>query len=124
MMNVYNGNVVTDANAVAVIKLPRYFGALNRDFRYQQTVIGVMAQAIVDKEIKNNQFTIRSSLPHVRVSWQVTGIRQDPFANGHRIRVEEDKPPYERGTYLHPVEHGKPLRLSFDHQRSAGSITP
>jgi hypothetical protein len=27
----------------------------------------------------------------MKVSWQVTGIRQDAFANEHRIPVEEDK---------------------------------
>jgi trimeric autotransporter adhesin len=36
------------------------------------------------------------------VSWQVTGIRQDAFANAHRIPVEEQKPEPERGKYLHP----------------------
>jgi len=29
------------------------------------------------------------------VSWQVTGIRKDAFANEHRIPVEENKPPTE-----------------------------
>jgi hypothetical protein len=42
------------------------------------------------------------------VSWQVTGIRQDAYANAHRIVVEEDKPPAERGAYLHPTELGQP----------------
>jgi hypothetical protein len=30
------------------------------------------------------------------------GIRQDAYANAHRIQVEEEKPPQERGHYLHP----------------------
>ena len=38
----------------------------------------------------------------MKVSWQVTGIRKDPWANAHRIQVEEDKPDKERGYYLHP----------------------
>ena len=37
-----------------------------------------------------------------KVSWQVTGIRQDAWANAHRIPNEEDKPQEQRGTYLHP----------------------
>ena len=37
----------------------------------------------------------------MKVSWQVTGIRQDAFANANRIPVEEDKPARERGKYLH-----------------------
>jgi hypothetical protein len=102
MMNVYNGNITTDAHGMATIILPEYFDALNRDFRYQLTVIGQFAQAIVAKEIRCNRFTIRTNKPGVKVSWQVTGIRQDAWANAHRIPVEEQKPDKERGMYLYP----------------------
>ncbi len=107
MKNIYDGNVVTDVNGDAVIELPDYFEALNRDFRYQLTVIGQFAQAIVADEIKGNRFAIKTNAPSVKVSWQVTGIRQDAWANKNRIQVEEDKPEAERGYYLHPAEHGK-----------------
>ncbi len=40
MKNVYDGNVVLDAVGQAVVELPDYFDALNRDFRYQLTAIG------------------------------------------------------------------------------------
>jgi hypothetical protein len=56
--------------------LPDWFEALNRDFRYQLTVIGEFTQAIVASEISHNQFTIRTDKPNVKVSWQVMGIRQ------------------------------------------------
>jgi hypothetical protein len=102
MMNIYNGNVVTDSHGIATVELPSYFEALNQDFRYQLTVIGQFAQAIVAKEIANNQFTIQTDKPAVKVSWQVTGIRHDAYAEAHRVVVEEDKPAAERGTYLHP----------------------
>ena len=90
MMNVYNGNAVTDAKGFAVVHLPNYFQALNRDFRYQLTPIGRNgwdARAGVWKEIGGNTFTIRTDKPHVKVSWQVTGIRHDKWANAHRIKV-------------------------------------
>jgi hypothetical protein len=45
------------------------------------------------------------------VSWQVTGVRQDPFAEAHRIVPEESKAPQERGRYLHPQLHGQPAAL-------------
>jgi hypothetical protein len=106
MMNVYNGNVTTNKHGLAVVTLPEYFEALNRDFRYQLTVIGQFAQAIVAKEISRNQFTIRTSHPNVKVSWQVTGIRHDAYADAHRIQVEEEKPPQEQGHYLHPELFG------------------
>ncbi len=34
--------------------------------------------------------------------WQVTGIRQDAWANNNRIPIEEAKSERERGYYLHP----------------------
>jgi hypothetical protein len=108
MKNIYDGMVTTDANGEAVVELPSYFEALNRDFRYQLTVIGAFAQAIIAGEIADNHFTIKTDKPNLKVSWQVTGIRQDAYANAHRIVVEEDKPAAERGTYLHPTEQGLP----------------
>ena len=108
MMNIYNGNVVTDEEGWAVVVLPGWFEALNRDFRYQLTVIGRFAQAIVAEEIHDGRFAIRTNLGHVKVSWQVTGIRHDPWAEAHRIPVEEIKPEAERGTYLVPELYGQP----------------
>jgi hypothetical protein len=107
MMNIYNGNVTTDKRGLAIVTLPDYFEALNRDFRYQLTVIGQFAQAIVAREVKDKQFTIKTSTPNVKVSWQVTGIRQDAYANKHRIPVEEEKKGNERGTYLYPEAFDK-----------------
>ncbi len=117
MLNVYNGNVTTDANGDATIMLSDYFEALNQDFRYQLTVIGQFAQAIVAEEVKNNQFMVKTDQPNVRVSWQVTGVRKDHFANMHRLVVEEDKPADERGMYLHPKAHSKPetQRIEYAH---------
>jgi hypothetical protein len=112
MMNIYNGNVTTDAQGKAIVTMPEYFAALNRDFRYQLTVIGQFAQAIVAEEIKNNSFVIRTDKPHVKVSWQVTGIRQDAYANENRIPVEENKPAAERGFYLYPKGFNQPAEKS------------
>jgi trimeric autotransporter adhesin len=60
----------------------------------------------VAKKVEQNRFVIRTSKPNVEVSWQVTGIRQDAYANAHRIEVEEDKPQQEQGHYLHPELFG------------------
>jgi hypothetical protein len=108
MKTMYDGVVVTDETGVAVVQLPDWFQALNRDFRYQLTCIGRFAQAIVEQEIEGNRFTIRTNLAKVKVSWQVTGIRHDPYANAHRAPVEEDKPEAERGSYLHPQLYDQP----------------
>jgi len=117
MMNIYNGNVTTDANGDAVVILPAYFDALNKDFRYQLTVIGTFAQAIVAEEVTANRFAIKTSAPNVKVSWQVTGIRHDAFANSNRIQVEEDKADGERGYYLHPDAFGQPEEKSINWAR-------
>jgi len=108
MMNIYNGNVTTDAQGDAVVTLPDWFETLNRDFRYQLTVVGQFAQAIVAGEVAGGQFSIKTDKPNVKVSWQVTGIRQDAWANAHRIPVEVEKPEVERGFYLHPELYGAP----------------
>jgi hypothetical protein len=108
MMNIYNGNVTTDAQGDAVVTLPEWFETLNRDFRYQLTVIGQFAQAIVAGEVAGGQFSIKTDKPNVKISWQVTGIRQDAWANAHRIPVEVEKPQAERGFYLHPELYGAP----------------
>lgn len=121
MMNIYNGNAVTDKNGYATIELPEWFDTLNRDFRYQLTAIGSFAQAIVAEEIEGNRFVIRTSAPAVKVSWQVTGVRQDPWAEAHRIQVEVEKSAAERGKYLHPEAWGQPgekrLGLAVDGKR-------
>jgi hypothetical protein len=106
MMNVYNGNVTTDLKGISTIKLPDYFDALNSDFRYQLTCIGVFANAIIKEKISNNEFTIMTDKPNVEVSWQITGIRKDPYANANRIQVEVEKINTEKGKYLHPKEYG------------------
>jgi hypothetical protein len=102
MMNVYNGNIETDANGYATVELPEYFESANKDFRYQLTVIGSFAQAIVKEKISDNKFIIQTDQPNVEVSWQVTGIRNDPYAQKNRIKPVQEKPEQHKGTYLHP----------------------
>ena len=118
MMNIYNGNVVADANGEATVTLPDYFETLNRDFRYQLTVIGQFAQAIVSEEIHNNRFTIKTDKPNVRVSWQVTGIRNDPYVKAHPAQVEVEKTGAERGKYIHPKEYGVSETLGIDYEKN------
>ncbi|MFQ5570892.1 MAG: hypothetical protein ACE5G0_14525, partial [Rhodothermales bacterium] len=108
MMNVYNGNAVLDAAGEAVIDLPNYFDVLNRDFRYQLTAIGTPGPNLyIAERISGNRFRIAGGEPGMEVSWQVTGIRQDAWAEQNRIVVEEAKPAEERGYYLHPEAFGR-----------------
>src|SRR5262249_37093110 len=114
MMNIYNGSITTDQSGEAIVTLPDYFEALNRDFRYQLTVIGQFAQAIVASKISGNRFTIKTDRPGVEVSWQVTGVRQDAYANKHRIPVEQQKSERERGYYIHPTLFDQPEEKAIE----------
>jgi hypothetical protein len=110
MMNVYNGTVL-DADGRAVVGLADWFEALNRDYRYQLTPIGGPAPDLhIAAEVSGGQFAIAGGTAGQKVSWQVTGIRQDAWANAHRIPVEETKPAEDQGRYLHPeLHHGEPI---------------
>jgi hypothetical protein len=108
MKNVYDGVVVLGEKGEATVELPSYVEALNRDFRYQLTCIGGAAVVYVSKEIHENRFSIAGGKPGLKVSWLVTGIRQDAFANAHRVQVEVEKSPAEKGKLLYPVENGRP----------------
>jgi hypothetical protein len=130
MKNVYDGVVVLDNKGEAEIELPDWFGALNKDFRYQLTAIGAPGPNLyIAKEIsdavtnysnssssnKNSRFKIAGGTSGMKVSWQVTGIRKDPWANAHRIQVEEDKPAKELGYYMYPDLYGKAAEKGITH---------
>jgi hypothetical protein len=101
MKNIYDGNATTDGKGEAIVTMPSYFEALNKDFRYQLTVIGQFAQAIVAEEITRNTFKIRTDKPNVKVSWQVTGVRHDKFAEDKRPPVEQNKLAADKGKCLY-----------------------
>jgi trimeric autotransporter adhesin len=118
MMNIYSGNVTTDAGGEATVKLPDWFEALNGDFRYQLTVIGTFAQAIIAHEIENGQFGIRTSAGNVKVSWEVTAVRHDAFAKAHPLVVEQEKEAKVRGFYVHPELYGAPAQKQIEWARN------
>ena len=105
----------------AWIGLPEWFEALNRDFRYQLTAIGAPSPNLyVAEEVSGNRFKIAGGEPGAKVSWQLTGIRHDAWAEAHRIPVEEDKPELERGTYLHPELFGQTPELGVNFEEKPG----
>lgn len=116
MMNIYNGNITTDAQGFATVTMPNYFDALNKEFRYQLTSIGTFAQAIVKEEMNGNTFIIQTSQPNVKVSWQVTGVRNDKYANAHRVVPEVAKEEENKGKYLHPLEWGKSATTEINYE--------
>jgi hypothetical protein len=122
MMNIYNGVIVLDANGEAVVDLPDWFEALNRDFRYQLTAVGAPGPNLyIAEEVASNHFKIAGGKPGSKVSWQLTGIRQDAYANAHRIPTEEEKPPHEQGHYLHPELFGAGPEQAVGYNERLGS---
>src|SRR5919107_3105277 len=142
MKNVYDGVVVLDRKGEAEIEFPDWFGIINKDFRYQLTAIGApgpnlyVAEEISDmatttntkyssskrsssnnknKNKNNSRFKIAGGASGMKVSWQVTGIRKDSWANANRIEVEEDKPAKERSYYLHPDVYDQPKEKGINH---------
>jgi hypothetical protein len=77
MTTFYSGTITIDQHGTAWVALPRWFEALNKDFRYQLTCVGGFAPVYIAQEIKNNRFEIAGGTPGLKVSWQVTGLRHD-----------------------------------------------
>ncbi len=119
-LDVYSGNVTTNAKGFATVQMPRWFQALNRSFRYQLTVVGRAhweAKAAVWNEMRHNRFTIRTDQPKVKVSWLVTGVRQDRYANANPTQVIVPKPKADQGKYVHPELFGKPRSDVIGYQK-------
>jgi hypothetical protein len=86
MMNVYNGTVTLDGTVQATVELPDWFGALNRDYRYQLTaLLGAAPDLHISALVADGKFSIAGGKGGQQVSWQVTGIRQDAWANANSI---------------------------------------
>jgi len=113
-----DGVEMPDANGQAVVELPDWFEALNKDFRYQLTCIGGYAPVYIAQKISGYQFKIAGGDPGMEVSWMVTGIRQDDWANENRIQVEVEKTSEEKGLYLYPQAAGLDETQGISYQRS------
>jgi len=108
MKNLYDGVVTLDELGQAEVALPAWFEALNTDFRYQLTAIGASVPGLyIAEEIACNRFVIAGGQPGMKVSWQVSAVRQDAWARAHRIVAEHDKPAEEQDYYLHPELYGQ-----------------
>ena len=96
-----------DANGSAQVELPSYFEALNTDFHYQLTCIGGVAPVYIGTEINENSFTIAGGKSGLKVSWQVTATRNDPWAKDHSFQAEAEKTGYQKGKYFYPEGYGQ-----------------
>lgn len=119
-LNIYDGMAQLDERGEAVVELPAYFEALNTNYRYQLTALGSAAPSLhIAEEVKANRFKIAGGKAGQKVSWQVTGHRQDKWAQTNPLVVEEEKLDEERGFYLHPEAYGQPPSKGIEHARAA-----
>lgn len=103
----YHGNVVLDNSGAATVHLPTYFDTLNTNFHYQLTCIGGFGQVYISSEIQNNTFSIAGGQEGLKVSWQVTAERNDPWAKNNPYEWQWDKEGDEVGKYYYPQGYGK-----------------
>ncbi len=103
----YRGTVKADNNGEAIVELPSYFEALNKDFSYHLTPIGDWANLYVKEKIKDNKFVIAGAKPNMEISWLVIAKRNDPLMNSIDQTVEVEKRGKNVGKYLHPEVYGK-----------------
>ena len=121
MMNIYSGNVTTDELGLATVTLPDWFEALNTDYRYQLTTIGRDAHAWIAEEVANKQFKIATNASRVKVSWQITAVRQDAYAKANPLVVEELKARQRTAaTTIHPELYGQPAEKQTDMGAASG----
>jgi hypothetical protein len=96
--NVYSGNVALD----------------DTDFRYQLTCIGQSAPVYVAQEVRDGEFSIAGGTAGMKVSWLLTGVRNDAWAQANPLVVEQEKPEDEKGFFWSPEA------LGHDHTRHVG----
>jgi hypothetical protein len=109
LKNIYDGVATLDTNGEAIVQLPAWFTALSSDFRYQLTAVGVPAPNLhIGQQITNNSFKISGGVRGMTVCWQITGVRQDRWAQAKPLVVEQNKAANEVGYYVHPQVHGEP----------------
>ena len=90
--NIYDGIVELNGQGEAIVELPNYFEALNGDYRYQFfPLFKAMPNLFIKEEVTKNTFTIAGGTPFGQVSWQISGIRHDPYIIANPIVVEVEK---------------------------------
>jgi hypothetical protein len=119
VLNMYSGTITLDVAGKATVQLPDYFEVLNTDFRYQLTCIGGFAQVFIAQEVNNNQFKIAGGLPNQKVSWSVTGVRNDAWFRDHPYKDVEEKTGNDKGLYYYPEGFGQSDKLRIGRLKEA-----
>jgi hypothetical protein len=110
VLNIYRGTAAFDENGNAVVQLPEWFDAVNRNASYQLTPIGGYAPIFIAEKITSGRFVIGGGQAGMEVSWAVYAERNDPYLQQHpeARQVEEPKNDREKGHYLRPDLYKQP----------------
>jgi hypothetical protein len=113
-LNIYRGNITTDANGEATVTLPSYFDDINIEYTYQLTPLGAAANVYIKQKITGNTFVIGGAQPGMEVSWQVAARRNDRHVqqNLDRLQAEVVKTGRYAGRYLNPELYGLPNSMA------------
>lgn len=113
-INEYSGNVILGSDGSGWVQLPDYFEMINIDFRYTLTAIGASAPGLyIASEVQDNAFRIAGGKAGLKVSWEVKGRRNDPYARAYAAPVIVEKQGIEIGKYLQPQLFGKPAAMGM-----------
>lgn len=108
----YRGIIVLDQNGSAKVQLPDYFEAINKNFTYQLTSIGMAASGLyIKEEITNNIFEISGGKSGQKISWQVIAERNDAYMQAHpELRNDEPaKTNHQKGKYMFADGYNMPV---------------
>src|SRR5262249_53993825 len=93
--------------------------------RYQLTAVGAPGPNLyIAETMQDGHFGIAGGTPGGTVSWQGTGIRQEPWADAHRIPGEQEKSGGERGRDLNPELYGMPPSASMSGMKGTPAPMP
>jgi hypothetical protein len=90
MVLIYRGSVIIGSDGRAVVHLPDYFDALNKNPMVQVSGIGT-SEVFIAEEVRGNQFVIGGK-PGTKVFWTVTGERKDQSAEIGKILMPVEQP--------------------------------
>ena len=74
----YSGEVWTGADGRAVVVLPAFVRAHRAGFDYELRPLAARCSAVVTDPVADDRFAIETDVPHVKVAWRVTALRDAP----------------------------------------------
>ncbi len=115
VLNIYRGNAVFDANGEAIIELPDYYDAINKNPSYNLTPVGGYAQLYIKEEISEGKFVIGGGTAGLKVSWTIYAERNDAYLQQHpeKRAVEVDKREGQKGRYFMPELYDQPAEKAI-----------